>query len=45
VDFSANGETVVVNRTVKEGDKVLYHDRFTSTYRPWQARFLVGTKK
>jgi vancomycin resistance protein YoaR len=45
VDFSADGKTVVVNRTVKEGDKVLYKDRFTSTYHPWQARFLVGTKK
>jgi vancomycin resistance protein YoaR len=45
VDFSADGKTVVINRTVKEGDQVLYKDRFTSNYRPWQARFLVGTKK
>ena len=45
VDFAADGKTVVVNRTVKDGEKVLYRDRFTSTYRPWQARFMVGTKK
>jgi vancomycin resistance protein YoaR len=45
VDFAADGMTVVVNRTVKEGDTILYKDRFASVYRPWQARFLVGTKK
>ncbi len=45
VDFSADGMTVVVNRVVKEGDKVIHKDRFASTYRPWTARFLVGTKK
>lgn len=45
VDFAADGKTVIVNRVVKEGDKVLYRDRFVSNYRPWQARFLIGTKK
>ena len=45
VDFAADGKTVVVKRVVKEGDQVLYRDTFTSNYRPWQARFLVGTKK
>jgi vancomycin resistance protein YoaR len=45
VDFSADGMTVVVNRVVKDGDKVVHRDRFVSTYRPWTARFLVGTKR
>ncbi len=45
IDFAHDGKTVVVNRIVKEGDKVLRRDRFVSNYRPWQARFLVGTKK
>lgn len=45
IDFAVDGKTVVVKRTVKEGDKVLYKDTFNSNYRPWQARFLVGTKK
>ncbi len=44
VDFSADGMTVIVNRVVKEGDKVIHRDRFVSNYRPWTARFLVGTK-
>lgn len=45
VDFAVDGKTVVVKRTVKDGDKVLYRDTFNSNYRPWQARFLVGTRK
>ena len=45
IDFAVDGMTAVVDRTVKDGEKVLYKDHFVSTYRPWQARFLVGTKK
>ena len=45
VDFSADGMTVIVNRVVKEGDKVIHRDHFVSNYRPWTARFLVGTKR
>ncbi|MBI1801036.1 MAG: peptidoglycan binding domain-containing protein [Chloroflexi bacterium] len=44
VDFAYDGKTVVVNRVVKEGEKVLRRDKFVSVYRPWQARFLVGTR-
>ncbi len=44
-DFAHDGKTVTIQRVVKEGDKVLRRDSFVSKYRPWPARFLVGTKK
>jgi vancomycin resistance protein YoaR len=44
VDFSANGADVYFTRTVTKNGKVLYYDKFTSDYQPWQAIYLRGTK-
>ena len=44
VDFSANGADVYFTRTVTKNGKVLYYDKFTSDYKPWQAVYLRGTK-
>jgi vancomycin resistance protein YoaR len=45
VDWSHDGATVVVSRVVTDNatGQVLYDDDFWSEYRPWQARFRVGT--
>ena len=43
-DFAANGADVYFTRTVTKNGKVLYYDKFTSDYQPWQAVFLRGTK-
>jgi vancomycin resistance protein YoaR len=45
VDWSHDGATVVVSRVVTEDatGQVLYRNEFWSEYRPWQARFRVGT--
>lgn len=45
VDWSHDGATVVVSRVVTDDatGQVLYDDDFWSEYRPWQARFRVGT--
>lgn len=45
VDWSHDGATVVVSRVVTDNatGQVLYDNDFWSQYRPWQARFRVGT--
>ncbi len=45
IDWAHDGVDVTVRRIVKEGDEVLYRDTFFSRYKPWQAVYLVGTKK
>ena len=45
VDFAAPGANVYFTRTVKNGDKVLFKDTFSSRYQPWKAVYLVGTKE
>lgn len=45
IDFAAPGATVYFTRIVKRDGKVIYEDKFTSRYRPWQAVFLKGTKE
>ncbi len=45
VDFSASGATVYFTRVVKKDGKVIFNDKFSSYYRPWQAVFMRGTKE
>lgn len=45
VEYPAWGANVVFTRTVKRGDEILYTDSFSSSYQPWRAVYLVGTKK
>ena len=45
VDWAHDGVDVAIYRIVKEGDRVISRDRFFSRYKPWQARFLVGTRE
>jgi vancomycin resistance protein YoaR len=45
VEFPAWGAHVVFTRTVKRGAEILYTDTFSSSYQPWRAVYLVGTKK
>ncbi|CAN5116189.1 hypothetical protein BH11PAT1_BH11PAT1_0310 [soil metagenome] len=45
VDFAASGAKVYFTRTVKKNGKTLIDEKFYSTYRPWQAIFLRGTKE
>lgn len=45
VDFAAAGATVYITRIVKKEGKVLYSDKFSSYYRPWQAVYMRGTKE
>ena len=42
VDFSADGATVMVYRTVKFSDGRVVKDTLKSTYKPWGAVWLVG---
>lgn len=46
VDYHADGLDVVVFRTVRRGDEVLYDDRIKTHYLPWRAiyEFGPGTK-
>ncbi len=45
VDFPAWGAKVKFTRTVTSSDgKILYDDTFNSSYQPWRAIYLVGTK-
>lgn len=44
VDWAAAGAKVTFTRDVKKDGKVILHDVFNSTYRPWQAIYLRGTK-
>ena len=45
VDFSAWGATAQFSRTVTRGGEILSQDTFKSTYQPWRAIFMVGTKE
>lgn len=45
VESPAWGASVVFTRTVKRGSEILYTDTFSSSYQPWRAVYLVGTKK
>ena len=45
VEFPAWGASVVFTRTVKRGEEILFSDTFSSSYQPWRAVYLVGTKK
>src|SRR3989344_2922167 len=45
VDFSAWGATAQFSRTVTRGGEILSQDTFKSTYQPWRAIYLVGTKE
>lgn len=44
VDFAANGATSKYTQTVTLNNQTIINKTFTSTYRPWQAVYLVGTK-
>jgi len=44
VDWAVDGLDTTVVRRVYEGQKLMHEDVFFSRYRPWQARFTVGTK-
>jgi vancomycin resistance protein YoaR len=43
VDWAKDGVDVTVRRTVTEAGKVIHQDTFFSRYKPWRARYLVGT--
>lgn len=44
IDWAAPGARVYFTRTVEKDGEILSEDTFTSTYRPWQAVYLRGTK-
>jgi len=44
IDFSAWGASVRFTRKVSKGGKLLFEDVFSSTYQPWRAIYLVGTR-
>ncbi len=45
VEWAKNGVDVTLYRIIKEGDEVISREEIFSRYRPWQARYLVGTKE
>ena len=45
VDFPAWGAQVSFSRTVKRGSETLIKETFKSSYKAWQAVYLVGTKE
>ena len=45
IDFSASGITSTFYRKVTKGDLTLIDEKFTSSYSPWKAVYLKGTKK
>lgn len=45
VDFAAPGARVYFTRVVKRDGKTIIEDKFESSYRPWQAVYLRGTKQ
>ena len=45
IDFAAPGGKSVFTRTVTRDGHVIINDTFVSSYRPWQAVFLRGTKE
>lgn len=45
VDFAASGATTYFTRTVVKDGKTIISDKFVSSFRPWQAVYLRGTKE
>ncbi len=45
IDFSANGITSTFTRKVLKGEETLINETYKSTYSPWKAVYLKGTKK
>lgn len=45
IDWSAWGAKVTITRQVTRGGEVIQDDSFFSSYKPWQAVYLVGTKE
>lgn len=45
VEFEAKGATVSFTRQVKKNGKIIISDKFVSSYRPWQAVYLRGTRE
>ena len=45
IEWAKDGLDVTVYRVIKEGGVEVQRDTFFSRYRPWQAVYLVGTKK
>ncbi|MFQ6013882.1 MAG: VanW family protein [Anaerolineae bacterium] len=45
VDWAKDGKNVTVYRIIKRGDEEIARQRFFSRYRPWRARYLVGTRE
>lgn len=45
IDFSASGITSTFTRKVTKGDLTLIDEKFTSSYSPWKAIYLKGTKR
>jgi vancomycin resistance protein YoaR len=43
VDWAKDGTDVTVRRTVTQDGVVIHQDTFFSRYKPWNARYLVGT--
>ncbi len=44
VDWAVDGLDTTIVRQVYQGEKLLREDVFFSRYRPWQARFRLGTR-
>ncbi len=44
VDWAAWGANVSFTRTVTKGDQTLISETWRTSYRPWQAVYMVGTK-
>lgn len=44
IDWKAWGAKVSFTYTVKRNEEIIFEKIFTSNYRPWQAKFLRGTK-
>lgn len=46
VDWAVSGLKAQFTHTVKDKDgEIMYQDTYTSNYRPWSAKYLVGTKE
>jgi vancomycin resistance protein YoaR len=44
VEWARNGVDVTLYRIIKENGEAVSREEFFSRYKPWQARYLVGTK-
>lgn len=42
VEYAADGATVVITRTVTRNGQILYNDKFSTKYEPWQAVYEYG---